>query len=226
LLGVSAVASYRRPMANSSLPLITLARAARSKTVEGVSPVTARRPLSTVRAECSVSWPGSTSDTGHPTRAEHEWVPEVVRRIPVRVLSGTSRLGLIRPSRFPGSGDSISAMGWGTVETEPEVTAWLESLTDDDFGQAERYIDLLAEQGVHLTEPFSRQLDGKLRELRFYLDRQPTRISYYIATGRIIVLLTVFTKTKPRERAEIDRARRAMKRCIDEGHITANEENS
>jgi hypothetical protein len=116
-------------------------------------------------------------------------------------------------------------MGWGFIETEPEVTAWLDSLTDHDFGQAERYIDLLADQGVHLSEPFTRQLDGKLRELRFYLDRQPTRISYYIATRRIIVLLTVFTKTKPRERTEIDRARRAMKRCVEEGHITSNEDN-
>ena len=115
-------------------------------------------------------------------------------------------------------------MAWGAVELEPEVTNWLDSLTDDEFGQAERYIDLLGDQGVHLSEPFTRQLDGKLRELRFYLDRQPTRISYYIATGRIIVLLTVFTKTKPRERIEIDRARRAMQRCIDEGHLTSSEE--
>jgi hypothetical protein len=122
------------------------------------------------------------------------------------------------------AGDSIAAMAWGAVELEPEVTEWLDTLTDDEFGQAERYIDLLADQGVLLSEPFTRQLDGKLRELRFYLGRQPTRISYYIATGRIIVLLTVFTKTKPRERAEIDRARRAMQRCIDEGHLTSREE--
>lgn len=39
------------------------------------------------------------------------------------------------------------------------------------------------------------------------------------------MLLTVFTKTEPRERAEIDRARCAMKRCVDDGHVTANEEN-
>ena len=107
-------------------------------------------------------------------------------------------------------------MAWGAVELEPEVTDWLDTLTDDEF--------LLADQGVLLSEPFTRQLDGKLRELRFYLGRQPTRISYYIATGRIIVLLTVFTKTKPRERTEIDRARRAMQRCIDEGHLTSREE--
>ncbi len=69
-------------------------------------------------------------------------------------------------------------MGWGLIEAEPEVAGWLDSLTDDEFGQVERYIDLLAEQGVHLSEPFTRQLDGKLRELRFHLDRQQTRISY------------------------------------------------
>ncbi len=120
----------------------------------------------------------------------------------------------------PAKGDSITAMPWGTVDLEPEVVSWLHSLTDNQFGQAERYIDLLADQGVHLSEPFTRQLDGKLRELRFYLDRQQTRISYYIAAGRIIVLLTVFTKTRPRERAEIDRALRAMQRCITDGHLS------
>ena len=73
----------------------------------------------------------------------------------------------------PTEGDSIAAMPWGTVELEPEVVSWLDSLTDNQFGQAERYIDLLADQAAHLSEPFTRQLDGKLRELRFYLDRQP-----------------------------------------------------
>ncbi|WP_199754927.1 type II toxin-antitoxin system RelE/ParE family toxin [Amycolatopsis sp. WAC 04197] len=31
------------------------------------------------------------------------------------------------------------------------------------------YGDLLAEQGPLLGEPYTRQLDGKLRELRFHL---------------------------------------------------------
>ncbi len=111
-------------------------------------------------------------------------------------------------------------MAWGTVEAEPEVTQWLEELDDDRFGQAERYIDFLAEEGVHLSEPFTRQLDGKLRELRFHLERQQIRITYYIGSGRRIVLLTVFVKTRQRERLEIARAARAMARCIAEGHIT------
>jgi hypothetical protein len=110
-------------------------------------------------------------------------------------------------------------MSWGTIEAEPEVRDWLLSLEDEDFGQVERYIDLLAEQGVHLAEPFTRQLRGKLRELRFYLGRSPTRITYYVASGRRIVLLTVFRKTRQRERTEVERAWHAMQRCIEEGHV-------
>ncbi|MGI9032520.1 MAG: type II toxin-antitoxin system RelE/ParE family toxin [Acidimicrobiales bacterium] len=118
---------------------------------------------------------------------------------------------------------NIAAIAWGTIEAEPEVTDWLLGLDDESFGQAERYIDLLAEEGVHLRAPFSRQLRGKLRELRFYLGRAQTRITYYIATGRRIVLLTVFAKTRPRERAEIDRAWGVMQRCIAEGHVAEGE---
>ena len=60
----------------------------------------------------------------------------------------------------PRKSDSIAAMTWGAVELEPEVVSWLDSLTDNQFGQAERYIDLLADQAAHLSEPFTRQLDG------------------------------------------------------------------
>jgi hypothetical protein len=40
--------------------------------------------------------------------------------------------------------------------------------------------------GPLLDEPFTKQLDGKLRELRFYLGGRPTRITYWIASNRII----------------------------------------
>ena len=75
-------------------------------------------------------------------------------------------------------------MDWGSVELEPEVTAWLAGLTDDEFGQAAFYIDLLAERGVHLSEPYTKQLKGKLRELRFFIGRQRWRVTYFIAQGR------------------------------------------
>lgn len=59
-------------------------------------------------------------------------------------------------------------MPWGTVELEPEVSQWLEGLTDEEFGHVAFYIDLLADRGVLLGEPHTRQLSGKLRELRFH----------------------------------------------------------
>ena len=73
-------------------------------------------------------------------------------------------------------------------------------------------------------EPHTKQLDGKLRELRFYLGSQPVRITYWIASGRRIVLLTVFTKTRRQERRQIDRARKAMERCMAEQHTTEDDD--
>jgi hypothetical protein len=57
-----------------------------------------------------------------------------------------------------------------------------------------------------------------LRELRFHLDGRSVRVTYWIASGRRIVLLTVFVKTRMRESAEVDRARRALARCMAEAH--------
>ena len=114
-------------------------------------------------------------------------------------------------------------MAWGTVELEPEVRDWLEQLPTDQFAGAAFYIDLLADEGPLLSKPYTRQLDRKLRELRFHLDRQAVRITYWIASSRRIVLLTVFIKTRMREDREIERARRALARCIAEEHKVAEE---
>ncbi len=112
----------------------------------------------------------------------------------------------------------MNVIDWGRVEYEPEVKSWIGSLDRHDRGIARFYIRLLAEQGVLLGEPYTRQLHGKLRELRFNLKREAIRISYWIAPGRRIILLTVFRKQRMRERAEVARARRAMERCIRDGH--------
>jgi hypothetical protein len=110
-------------------------------------------------------------------------------------------------------------MPWGTVELESEVREWLEGLPTEQFSTAAFYVDLLAERGSLLGEPYTRQLDGKLRELRFHLDRRSVRVTYWIATGRRIVLLTVFVKSRMREDREIERARRALARRIAEEHM-------
>ncbi|GAA2561808.1 type II toxin-antitoxin system RelE/ParE family toxin [Pseudonocardia hydrocarbonoxydans] len=115
-------------------------------------------------------------------------------------------------------------MSWGTVELEPEVRDWLEQLPTQQFATAAFYIDLVADRGPLLGEPYTRQLDGKLRELRFHLDGRPTRVTYWIASGRRIVLLTVFAKTRMRETGEVERARRAMARCMAQEHTVEDDD--
>ncbi|MZE79870.1 DNA-binding protein [Streptomyces sp. SID5475] len=50
------------------------------------------------------------------------------------------------------------------------------------------------------------------------------RVSYWIAPGRRITMLTVFPKTRMREFAEAERARQAFKRCREEAHTLDEEE--
>ena len=99
------------------------------------------------------------------------------------------------------------------VEVEPEVRSWLDSLSDRDFGRVDFLVGLLAERAETLGEPYTRHLDGKVRELRFHLLRQQTRVTYWLAPGRRVVLLTVFRKTRSAETAEVQRAVQAQKSC-------------
>ena len=103
--------------------------------------------------------------------------------------------------------------GLYAVETEPEVRSWLEGLSDRDFGRADFLVGLLAEQADSLGEPYTRHLGGKVRELRFHLLAQQTRVTYWLAPGRRIILLTVFRKTRSAETAEVARALQAQKVC-------------
>jgi hypothetical protein len=114
--------------------------------------------------------------------------------------------------------DIIAGMTWGEVELEPEVRDWLEGLDDQRWAQAMFHLDLLEERGVLVGEPYTRQLSGKLRELRFYWGGERIRISYWIASGRRIIALTVFAKTRMRETAEIARATAALACCQAGGH--------
>ncbi|WP_007510186.1 type II toxin-antitoxin system RelE/ParE family toxin [Pseudofrankia saprophytica] len=100
---------------------------------------------------------------------------------------------------------------------------WLERLPTGQFAAVAFYVDVLASRGPLLGEPYSRQLDGKLREPRFYLDGRAVRVTYWLAPGQQAVLLTVLTKTQMRERGQVDRAKRTLARCLAERH-TADED--
>lgn len=110
------------------------------------------------------------------------------------------------------------------VELEPEVRDWYLALDEESQERVGFRIDRLAEMGMRLGEPHSRQLDGKLRELRFFLGGRATRITYWTAPERRFVLLTVFVKTRRRESRQIERAKRALERCIAEEHTVEDED--
>lgn len=99
------------------------------------------------------------------------------------------------------------------VEIEPEVKEWLEGLSDRDFGRVDFLVGLLAERAESLSEPYTRHLGGKVRELRFSLLRQQTRVTYWLAPSHRIVLLTIFHKTRRAETAEVQRALQAQRIC-------------
>ncbi len=99
------------------------------------------------------------------------------------------------------------------VEIEPEVRSWLTGLSARDFGRVDFLVGLLAERAEDLGEPYTRHLGGKVRELRFHLLRQQTRVTYWLAPGRRVILLTIFRKTRGAETAEVARALQAQIVC-------------
>jgi mRNA-degrading endonuclease RelE of RelBE toxin-antitoxin system len=114
--------------------------------------------------------------------------------------------------------------GW-EIEIEPEVRHWLDTLSDRDYLVAEHAAERLLDAPTTLSEPYARYLGDGLRELRFSLghDGNAVRLTYWLASERRIVLLTVFRKTRMREDAEVDRAKQARKVCEAEHH-TAHDE--
>ncbi len=91
-------------------------------------------------------------------------------------------------------------------------------MSREDAGRAAFYIDLLADRGPLLGEPYTRQLRGELRELRFSLPSGHHRITCALLGQQRIVLFTVFRKTARRAPGEIGRAEQAVQRCLAEGH--------
>jgi phage-related protein len=104
------------------------------------------------------------------------------------------------------------------VELEPEVRTWLENLSPAEFANAAFHVDRLADQGARLRMPHSRSLGEGLFELRFDLGRVAQRVTFFFSGDARVVLLTVFRKQRSNERAEVNRARAAMRRCIEQAH--------
>ena len=96
------------------------------------------------------------------------------------------------------------------IELHDEITAWLDTLTQDEWDRVVVLVDRLAELGSTARMPFSRSLGDGLFELRFTCEGVNRRITYVFDPNRTAVTLTTFRKQRQNERGEIVRARRAQ----------------
>jgi hypothetical protein len=99
------------------------------------------------------------------------------------------------------------------IELEPEVRSWLVLLPRHHHRKVEEYVELLATLGPQTPMPFARPLEEGVYELRPTLGGMDTRITYWFAPERRIVLLTIFRKTRMHEAAQIARAVASRKMC-------------
>ena len=102
-----------------------------------------------------------------------------------------------------------------TKDKEP-VVDFVDSLPVGTQAKIIRLIDLLAKYGVLLKEPYTKQIQGKLRELRIIDKAGHIRILYFTYTGRIFILLHGFVKkTGKTPVAEINIAEKRIKDFIE-----------
>ena len=105
-----------------------------------------------------------------------------------------------------------------SVEVEPEVEQWIESLSVREFARVVAARERVAEDGSRLRFPHlacARRTGSSSFESTSA--RVAWRVTFYFADDRRIVLLTTFRKQRQNERAEARRARRAIRRCLAEG---------
>lgn len=99
------------------------------------------------------------------------------------------------------------------LELEPEVQDWLDGLSDSDYKRVDELCGMLSENGTQLGGPWSDHLEGAVWELRVRLRDVAIRVTYWCNAEGMIVLLTVFRKTRQHDQRQIDRAVRSQKAC-------------
>lgn len=87
------------------------------------------------------------------------------------------------------------------------VQEYLETLDEKYQAKIVSYIELLRAHGGKLYEPYAKHIKGSIWELRIDFSRLASRIFYFLATEKRIVLLHAFMKkTEKTPAGEIERA--------------------
>ncbi|MDP3792452.1 MAG: type II toxin-antitoxin system RelE/ParE family toxin [bacterium] len=89
------------------------------------------------------------------------------------------------------------------------VREYIDSLNLKEKAKVLKYIDFLRQNDGKLDEPYSRHIEGKIRELRVDFHRNRHRIFYFTFIGRKIILLHAFLKkTAKTPISEINQAKK------------------
>ena len=102
---------------------------------------------------------------------------------------------------------------------------FIESLPVNTRVKVFKIVKLLKDYGVLLTEPYTKQIKGKIRELRIKDNQGAIRVLYFTYTGRRFILLHGFIKkTDKTPVRDIEIAEKRLNDFIDRGGVTHGKE--
>ena len=98
-----------------------------------------------------------------------------------------------------------------TSDGQEVIKDFIDNLQESTQSKLARKLDLLEENGIHLSMPHAKPMGGGLTELRVR-GKQEVRVFYAFAFGKRIYLLHAFvkkTKTTPQRELDVARQRQA-----------------
>jgi phage-related protein len=95
------------------------------------------------------------------------------------------------------------------------ILIYINGLRDKEEAKILKYIEFLRVNKGYLSEPYSKHIKNKIRELRIDFSNNKHRIFYFIFTRKIIILLHIFSKkTKKTPLSEIKKAEENHKNVL------------
>ncbi|SRR3989339_392343 len=95
-----------------------------------------------------------------------------------------------------------------SISGKKPVRIYLKSIPPKDRAKIYKYIELLRASEGYLSEPFSKHIDGKIRELIVDFAKNHHRIFYFTFIKKNIIFLHAFQKKTPKTPTiEIEKAR-------------------
>jgi len=78
------------------------------------------------------------------------------------------------------------------------VSDYIDNLNKKDNSKILKYIEFLRASEGYLEEPYSKHIEGKIRELRVDFSQNKHRIFYFTFIKKTIVILSCFLKKTPK----------------------------